>query len=65
MIRPLVGFTSAIELGERNVSLQNIVKLARPLAVKPERLLKGIAKSGARYPKRAERRAGGLRSEEA
>jgi transcriptional regulator with XRE-family HTH domain len=31
-----------IERGERNVSLENIIKIARGLGVSPSRLLKGI-----------------------
>jgi transcriptional regulator with XRE-family HTH domain len=36
-------YIGAIERGERNVSLENIVGIARALDVKPSDLLKGIS----------------------
>jgi transcriptional regulator with XRE-family HTH domain len=35
-------YIGAIERGERNVSLRNIVKIARALKLSPSELLKGI-----------------------
>jgi transcriptional regulator with XRE-family HTH domain len=35
-------YVGAIERGERNVSLQNIVRLARALQTTPDALLRGI-----------------------
>jgi len=35
-------YVGAIERGERNVSLQNIVKLARALGVAPSKLMDGM-----------------------
>ena len=35
-------YLGAIERGERNVSLANIVKIANSLGVKPEKIMKGI-----------------------
>jgi len=36
-------YIGAIERGERNISLENIVKIARALGVKPSDLLEGIS----------------------
>lgn len=36
-------YVGSIERGERNISLQNIVKLARALDTTPSSLLKGIS----------------------
>ncbi len=35
-------YIGSVERGERNVSLENIVKIARSLKITPEKLLQGI-----------------------
>lgn len=37
-------YIGAIERGERNISLQNIIQIATALGVKPAELLEGVSK---------------------